>query len=361
MPTEKLSFKDRRGERAEARLALPVDGAPIAYALFAHGFGPAEETPAAGRISRALCREGIGVMQLEMLDEEGEAAVEKITAAAGALAEAYEAPAFLIGHAQGGAAALQAAGRMGPVRAVATIGAPATEEAKEAAGSLDAALLLLHSPVDNIIGIDNAAALFTAARHPKSFLSLDEADHRLADPADADHAGRVLAAWAEKYLDAPQSAVKEGAPEDNRITARTGAGGLYTEVLANGHALTADEPDTVEGGTNRGPTPYDYLAVALGACTSMTLRMYADRKQWPLEEALVRVLHRKVHARDCADCEKESSKLDRFERELELAGPLDEAQRKRLLEIANRCPVHRTLHGEVEVHTLLKEATSSSR
>jgi putative redox protein len=218
--------------------------------------------------------------------------------------------------------------------------------------SLNRALLVLHSPVDDVVGIENAGRIFQAARHPKSFVSLDQADHLLSSLADARYAGAVIAAWARRYL-VPPAAVNRRPAADNRVTARTGPGGLLTEVLINRHSLVADEP-VPAGGTDQGPTPYDLLTAALGACTAMTLRMYADRKGWPLEAATVRLEHAKIHAADCEACETRAGRLDRIVREIEIEGPLEPAQKERLLQIADRCPVHRTLTSEVEIQTRLK-------
>jgi uncharacterized OsmC-like protein len=310
-----------------------------------------------------------------------------------------------VGHSLGGAAVLAAAPELSSVRAVATVGAPADPqhverllvegreeiekegEARvdiggrpftirrsfldglresglpEAVARLGRPLLLLHSPIDKVVGIDNARRLFGAARHPKSFVSRDRADHLLSDPADAEFAGSLIASWARRYIERPRLADWKSDPHDNRVVART-AQGLRTEILADGFGLVADEPAAV-GGTETGPTPYDLLAAALGACTTMTLRLYADRKQWPLEAVQVRVRHSKVHAQDSArDAEGalRGGKLDRFERELELLGPLDDTQRERLLEIANRCPVHRTLEeGPVEIATRLLQAEGAGQ
>jgi putative redox protein len=211
----------------------------------------------------------------------------------------------------------------------------------------------MHSPLDEVVGIENAARIFQAARHPKSFVSLDQADHLLSNLADSRYAGAVIAAWAKRYIATPS--VEEGAASaaDRRITARTGRGGFLTEILANRHSLVADEP-VQAGGTDLGPTPFDLLVAALGACTSMTLRMYADRKGWPLEAATVRLQHEKIHAAECEACETREGLLDRIEREIEIEGPLDHDQKQRLLQIADRCPVHRTLTSEVEIKTRLK-------
>ncbi|MEM6431758.1 MAG: OsmC family protein, partial [Deinococcota bacterium] len=216
------------------------------------------------------------------------------------------------------------------------------------------ALLVMHAPTDNTVGVSNAAEIFTAAKHPKSFVSLDDADHLLTRDEDSQYAGQTVAAWAAHYIDkAPKPAWLDDV-HDNRVAAHT-AIGLRTDVMANGHMLVADEPKSV-GGTDTGPTPYDLLAAALATCTAMTLRMYANRKQWPLEDVTVAVDHDKVHAKDCETSETDSSrKLDQFTRTIHLVGDLDSEQRARLQEIANRCPVHRTLESDIRILTQLAE------
>jgi putative redox protein len=211
----------------------------------------------------------------------------------------------------------------------------------------------MHSPLDEVVGIENAARIFQVARHPKSFVSLDQADHLLSNLADSRYAGAVIAAWARRYLASPAAATAKRPAADQRITARTGPGGFLTEILVNRHSLVADEP-VQAGGTDQGPSPFDLLVAALGACTAMTLRMYADRKSWPLEAATVRLTHDKIHAADCETCETREGMLDRIEREIEIEGPLDADQKQRLLQIADRCPVHRTLTSEVQIKTRLK-------
>jgi uncharacterized OsmC-like protein/pimeloyl-ACP methyl ester carboxylesterase len=408
MASKRITFENGRGETLAARLDLPVDGAPDAYAILAHCFTCSKDLKGLRRLSSALAQEGFAVLRLDFTglgESEGEFAgttftstVHDLLAAARHLEEHFEAPSLLVGHSLGGAAVLVAAGRIESVRAVATLGAPAdpqhverllTEERSvieergeaqvgiggrpftlrrefledlrrsELPGSLSelrVPLLVLHSPVDGVVGIDNARRLFEAAHHPKSFVSVDGADHLLTDEVDATYAGGVIASWAGRYVGRQRAPWKRDL-HDNRVVART-EGGLRTEILADGFGIVADEPVAV-GGTATGPTPYDLLGAALGACTTMTLRLYADRKGWPLEAAEVRVRHAKVHAADShRDAQtggrSRGAKLDRFDRELELHGPLDEAQRARLLEIANRCPVHRTLHeGPVEIATSL--------
>jgi putative redox protein len=403
MSFDKLRFENPEGDELAARLDHPTDGPARAYALFAHCFTCSKDLKAVGAISRALTRHGIGVLRFDFTglgESEGDFAdtnfssnIDDLVVAAEYLEANYDAPRILVGHSLGGAAVLQAAHQIDSADAVATIGAPydpehvtrhledALEEIKaqgearitlagrtfrirkqflddlaatkmeETIRTLERALLIFHSPVDQTVGVDNARRIFEAARHPKSFVSLDDADHLLTDRADAEYVGTVLGAWAEKYIEP-----REVAPGDDegQVTTRTEAS-YRTEIAAGAHALVADEPESV-GGTDAGPTPYDYLLAALGSCTGMTLRMYADRKDWPLEEAVVRLSHEKVHAGDCEHCDTNGGKIDRIDREVEVRGDLSDEQRERLLEIANKCPVHRTLHSEIDVQSSLRGA-----
>ncbi len=406
MQFQKLTFRNAAGQRLDARLDLPMDEKPHAYAIFAHCFTCTKNFNAVVNISRALTRDKIAVLRFDFTglgESEGDFSntgfssnVSDLVAAAEFLKSGFDAPKLLIGHSLGGAAVLQAAASIPSSLAVATIGAPADLSSvarflsregpeirskgearvtlagrsfrirKEFVDELDRssmeqsirqlgkALLIFHSPRDTIVGIESAGKIFQAARHPKSFISLDQADHLLSSRSDSLYAGAVLAAWAGKYIGSPEDRDREERDlTDNRIVVHTGQTGYRTEILAGAHRLIADEPVAV-GGSGTGPSPYDYLVSALGACTSMTLRMYADRKEWPLESIVVRLKHRKVHARDCSECESKSGRIDVVEREIELRGPLDAEQRERLLEIADRCPVHRTLHSEVRVETRLK-------
>ncbi len=403
--SEKVSFTNGQGERLAARLDLPLDE-PKAVALFAHCFTCSKDIFAASRISQALADLGIAVLRFDFTGlgaSEGEFAntnfssnVDDLVAAADFLRADVIAPKILIGHSLGGAAVLAAAGRVPETVAVATIGAPfdpvhvghlfdpakadieATGEAEvqlggrtftikkqflddiqsqEAAkniGALKKALLVFHSPLDQTVGIENAQEIYKAAKHPKSFISLDDADHLLSRRADARYVANVLAAWADRYL---PEAFTEGADQDikpSEVVVREAGTGKFTQTVRIGHHhLIADEPKAL-GGDDLGPGPYDYVLAGLGACTSMTVRMYAERKGWPLTGITVHLDHRKIHAEDCADCETKTGKLDEIKRVLEFEGDLDREQRGRLLEIADRCPVHRSLTQEVKIRSVLE-------
>ena len=405
MRRERLRFRGSQGGELVGRLERPA-GEASALVLLVHCFTCSKDLKALGWISRALVERGMAVFRFDFTglgESEGEfeetsfsTTVDDLVAAGDWLTEHHDAPQLLVGHSLGGAAAIHAALKMPSVRAVATINAPSEpthvlklldsavaeiekrgeagvtlggrkfsikkqflddlEEVRmqDAVRELRAALLIFHAPADETVGIDNAAKLYTAARHPKSFVSLDGADHLLTDEQDARYVGDVLAAWVHRYLDGGQRAHKtmDEVLADNRIVARTGEG-YRTTILASGHSLLADEPVAV-GGTELGPTPYDLLAAALGACTTMTLQMYARRKKWPLDEAIVRLRHSKVHAVDEKNCEDAEAKMDQLERSVELVGDLSDEQRARLLEIANKCPVHRTLEAGVVVKTELE-------
>ena len=406
MSSEKIEFTGSGGGQLAGRLELP-EGAPRAYALFAHCFTCTKDVLAASRISQALTGFGIAVLRFDFTGlggSDGDFAntnfssnVEDLVAAADHLRITHRAPVILIGHSLGGAAVLAAVEQIPETRAVATIGAPAgtdhllhliadsreeIEEKGEAEVCLAARpfrirkqflddvtsqpqaerirrlrtpLLVMHSPSDETVGIDNAREIFDVARHPKSFIALDGADHLLSSAVDARFAAGVLAAWASRYLDPSEAdapAAKAAANDAGVVVVTENGRGPYgQDVTVGAHALLADEPEPV--GRNTGPSPYDLLLASLGSCTSMTLRMYADRKKWPLEKVTVSLSHERIHARDCEDCETESGHLDRIDRTIELTGELDAEQRQRLLEIADRCPVHRTLHAEVDVRTTM--------
>ncbi|MGV8075301.1 MAG: alpha/beta fold hydrolase [Syntrophobacteraceae bacterium] len=407
MQFQKLFFENAQGVKLTGLMDMPLDEKPVAYAIFAHCFTCTKNFNTAVNISRALSAEGIAVLRFDFTglgESEGDFSetnlssnVSDLVAAADFLGANFQAPKLLIGHSLGGAAVLLAASHIPSAVGITTIGAPfnlaritrALNRSKEemetkgaveitiegkkilikkqfvddldntdmedAVRNLRRALLVLHSPRDAVVPLENAAQIFQAARHPKSFISLDRADHLLSDRNDSMYVGLLMAAWAGKYLGVPFEKTPPRELEDNRIVVRTGKKGYQTEIIANGHRLIADEPIAV-GGANTGPTPYDYLVTALGSCTAMTLRMYADQKGWPLDEVVVRLKHGKIHAQDCEQCESKMGKIDFIEREIDLGGgPFTAEQRKRLLEIADRCPVHRTLHSEIIVKSSLKE------
>jgi putative redox protein len=403
--SERVRFPGTGGASLAARIERPA-GSPRAWALFAHCFTCSKDLESVHRLSRSLVEEGIAVLRFDFTgigESEGDFAetnfssnLDDLEAAAAYLAEQHESPRILIGHSLGGAAVLAVAPRLEGVVAVATIGAPSDpahlrstvladvdldrqEEAEvsiagrsfrirrqlfddlaeqrllDSLAELDRALLILHSPVDEVVGIDHARKLFDAARHPKSFVALDGADHLLLeDPGTAVWAGKVLASWASRYLPEPAArgdrdgeAAANGELEAGEVEVRSGHG-FAQEVRTAHHRLAADEPEEAGGG-DTGPNPYELLLASLGTCTSMTLRLYADRKGWPLEGAVVRLRHDRVHAKDCEDCEAKDGKVDVIERHLELAGDLDDEQRARLAEIAARCPVHKTLTSETRI------------
>ncbi len=402
MPRETFAFTGHAGDRLSGRLDLP-EGPVLATALFAHCFTCGKDIAAARRIAGRLAAMGFAVLRFDFTgigQSGGSFAATSFTsnaadivAAAAALAGRGLAPDLLIGHSLGGAAVLRATGDIGSVRAVATIGAPfdpahviatfaAAREAIERDGSaevtlgqrririgralledlaeaelagaiakLDRALLVLHAPRDEIVGIDNATRIFVAAKHPKSFVTLDDSDHLLSRPEDADYAADVIAAWAGRYLDLRSPAPPPGAPEGVVRVSEADPDGFLQDIDAGPrHHTVADEP-LAYGGTDRGMSPYGFLAAALGACTSMTIRMYARKKGWPLDHVLVEVTHDKMHAQDAAT--GIVPRIDRFHRAIRLEGPLSAEQRERLREIANNCPVHRTLETGAEVETVL--------
>lgn len=405
MSSHLIHFEGARGEQLAARLDTPTVP-PHAFAVFAHCFTCSKESLAASRISSALKDHGIAVLRFDFTGlggSDGDFAntdfssnVADIVAAADFLRREHVAPALLIGHSLGGAAVLAAAGRIPEAKAVVTIGAPydpahvahLVESARpeiEASGEaavtiggrtfrirreflddierannaeqlahLRKALLVLHSPRDAVVPIDNAAKIFMVAKHPKSFVSLDAADHLVTRREDATYIAQVIAAWAARYVGEGEAAPPATAPEGIVRVEEVGSGPYANAVQAGPHALRADEPESL-GGADTGPSPYQLLLASLGACTSMTLRMYADRKGWPLERVSVDLRHSKIHAKDCAECETREGLVDRIERVLTIEGPLDDEQRLRLLEIADRCPVHRTLHGEITIPTRLAE------
>ncbi len=402
MATKRITFPGHDGSMLSARLDMP-DGPHLATALFAHCFTCGKDIPAARRISARLAGMGIAVLRFDFTGlghSEGEFSntsftsnVDDLLAACRYLDAEGLPPSLLIGHSLGGAAVLKAASRLDQIKAVATLGAPfdpghvthnfadalpeimakgvaqvslggrpfkigksfiedvSQEVLAPAIGALKAALLVLHAPTDNIVGVDNASQIFMAAKHPKSFVTLDDADHLITCASDAEYAADVIVTWAARYLSLTPPAPPPGAPEGIVRVSEADAAGFLQDVNSgpNHHAL-ADEP-LAYGGTNRGMSPYGYLSAGLGACTSMTIRMYARRKGWPLDHVSVDVCHDKVHAQDAET--GSGDKIDTWRRRIKLTGDLDTDQRQRLLEIADKCPVHRTLERSSEVLTEL--------
>lgn len=390
---EILEFSSASGTTLSARMTRPP-GAARAYALFAHCFTCSKDLRAVRRITKALASHGVATLSFDFAglgESEGEFAettfssdVADLIKAAEFMAQGGMAPSILIGHSLGGAAALAAAGRIDSLKAVATLAAPAdpahvqhlfgedlneirergeatvslggrpfqvtsafiedlsSQCSSKAIRSLGASLLVMHSPTDSIVGIDNAQKIYEAARHPKSFVSLDGADHLLSRREDGDYVAGIIAAWASRYLEpAAEPPVQDGVVVQSDE-------GLRHIVRAGTHSFIADEPISA-GGTDEGPAPYDFLLTSLGACTAMTLRLYAERKKWSLEDVRVALKFARVKAEDCEECESETGYVGVIRREVLLDGELDDKQRARLMEIADRCPVHRTLHGEIRV------------
>jgi uncharacterized OsmC-like protein/fermentation-respiration switch protein FrsA (DUF1100 family) len=403
VPTERFQFTGSEGQQLAAALDLP-EREPKAYALFAHCFTCGKDVLAARRIAVALAAKGIAVLRFDFTglgSSEGDFAnstfssnVADLVRAADHLRETRRAPAILIGHSLGGAAILAAAGQIPDAKAVVTIAAPSDpahvtgqfadriehirkhgESEVSLAGrpfrikreflddiaehglmahvaQLHKALLVMHAPTDDTVGIDNATRIFVTAKHPKSFVSLAGADHLLTNKSDAAYVADVIAAWASRYLDpaVSEQAVDPGEAPRNVVVRETRNSKFQQTISTGPHRLLADEPVSA-GGEDSGPGPYDLLLASLGACTSMTMRLYADRKSLPLERVTVTLTHQKIHAEDCAECETSTGMLDRIDRVIAMEGALDAEQRKKLMEIADKCPVHRTLTSEVRIVT----------
>lgn len=409
MPRIEAVFQNPQGESLSGLLEIP-SGAVKSYALFAHCFTCSKDNPAAARIALALAERGIAVLRFDFTglgnskgdfsDTNFSSNLQDLLAAARYLEQQYAAPALLIGHSLGGSAVLAVAQDLPSVKAVITIGAPATashvkhlfadsfrelqdkqsvsvelagrnfkikrqfiddlEKYNSVAhiGALRKALLIFHAPLDNIVSIDEAARIYAAARHPKSFVSLDHADHLLTSSEDSRYVAEVLSAWASRYLTTDRIAAKPddtGRPpvEQGSVIVRERDKKFTREILTQHHRLISDEPIAM-GGADLGLNPYELLLAALGSCTSMTLRMYANHKQIDLQDIVVKLHHSRVHAEDCAGCEKQML-LDVITRSIQLTGNLSDQQRTRLLEIANQCPVHKTLQNKIQIKTDLMD------
>jgi len=401
LPIERFQFPGAEGQLLSAALDRP-EGAPRATALFAHCFTCGKNNLAASRIAGELVRRGFAVLRFDFTglgNSEGEFAnthfssnVADLIRAADHLRADHHAPAVLIGHSLGGAAVLAAAERIPEAKAVVTIAAPsdpahvvglfkdhvgairaegeaevslagrpfkirrsflddvASQNLANHIANLKRALLIFHAPTDDIVGIENATQIFVAARHPKSFISLAGADHLLTKREDALYVADMVAAWAERYLDATPIMTESLAEKEGVTVQETGEGRFQQTVTAGRHTLIADEPAGV-GGLDSGPGPYDLLLAGLGACTSMTMRMYAERKALPLDRVTVKLKHSRIYAKDCAECETKDGMISRIERVITIEGALDGEQRSKLMEIADKCPVHRTLTSKIEIET----------
>lgn len=405
MPRIEAKFQNSQGELLSGSLELPV-GAVQSYAVFAHCFTCSKNNLAAARIALALADHGIAVLRFDFTglgSSEGDFAnsnfssnLQDLIAAAGFLEQHYAAPTLLIGHSLGGAAVLAVAHDIASIKAVITIGAPATAthikhlfgesyeqlskesivsvqlsgrsfnikrqfiddlekyNSLEHIGALKKALLILHSPADTVVSIDEAARIYSAAKHPKSFISLDRADHLLSNPVDSRYVAEVISVWAKRYFTSESlpGESKEQSIAEGVVVVRERDRKFTREILTHRHCIISDEPITL-GGSDLGLNPYELLLAALGSCTSMTLRMYANHKQIDLQDIRVELHHSRVHADDCADCEQQKAFIDVMTRLIHLTGNLTDQQRSRLLEIANQCPVHKTLQGKIRIDTNL--------
>lgn len=395
-----MNFQNKDGKKLSAILEMPLEGSPYAFAIFAHCFTCNKNFNAVRNISRSLSLNGVGVLRFDFTglgQSEGEFEetnfshnVEDILSAAKFLEENYASPSLLIGHSFGGTAALIAAERLDSCEGVVTINAPfdpshvkhlLNNEIQESGKSIikiegrpfylnkefllelenfntanilkrfKKALLIMHSPQDKVVDIKEAAALYKAANHPKSFISLDKVDHLITKEEDSLYIGNLIGAWVKKYVSAP---IEEPLESERGVLTRTGENSFTTEIKAGKHFFIADEPISF-GGKDLGPTPYDYLLSSLGSCTGITVQMYAARKNWPLENVFVYLEHGKIHAEDYEGKDEKKDKLDFINREIALEGKLSKEQKERLIEIANKCPVHKTLHNEIKIQTKLKE------
>jgi putative redox protein len=393
MNYQKVSFENKDGLTLSGRLVL-----------FAHCFTCTKNLNAVRSISNSLVKYGFGVLSFDFtglgnstgdfVDTNFSSNIEDLESAAAFLENNYRAPSLIVGHSLGGAASIYAGHRLSSIQAIATIGAPADPDHVqhlfensmseiEASGQakvniggrpfhikkqliddlnkyslaailkdLRKSILILHSPQDSIVSIENAAKIYSNAHHPKSFITLDGADRLLSNIKDATYAGEVIAAWANRYVQKPRN-LHVLSNQGVNVRLAGGSENKYTtHIVAGKHHLVADEPEDV-GGSDLGPSPYQLLSSALGACTAMTLKMYVDHKKWELEEVFVHLEHEKKHAQDCNDCENSASKLDEFTRKITIKGDLSEDQKKRLMEIADKCPLHRTLMGKIDIKTEL--------
>lgn len=404
MNLQKVVFKNKDGQFLSGRLELPAHRHPHNFVLFAHCFTCNKHFISIKNISRALTSSGFGVLRFDFTglgESEGDfedtnfsGNVEDLLSAASFLEKEYKAPTVIIGHSLGGAAVIFAAAQLTSVKAVATINAPSnpkhvqhlfkssieeinstgkalvnfggrdftikkhfiddleTKSVTDIVKSFNKALLILHSPQDTVVSVKNAEEIYVSAKHPKSFVSLDKADHMLSNKSDSQYVGSVIASWATRYLEIKKE--EEVKTKHNVVASLDKNDGFTTQMKIGSHYMLADEPISF-GGNDFGPSPYEYVSAGLAACTVMTLQMYTKRKGWDLKNIEVHISYGKKHAVDCENCEDKDAKIDTFEKVIKLEGDLDDKQRKRILQIADKCPVHKTLHSEIQVITRLEE------
>ena len=402
MQSTKLNIQNAKGFQLQAYLELPANQKPNNYAIFAHCFTCNSTLKPVKNISRALTAHGFGVVRFDFTGlgkSEGEFAdsyfsanVEDLLAVNDYMKEHYEAPSLLVGHSLGGAAVIVAASKLDNVKAVATIGAPAaTEHVKqhfshhveeiaqkgdvevniggrpfkinqefvddfdktdlpEITKKLRKPILIMHAPFDKVVGIDNAHKLYKSAHHPKSFISLNDADHLLLDPKDSGYVGNMIGAWVQGYFDTSDNAILD--TEDEQLVGHINLleDNFTTSLQTKKHSFVADEPESF-GGDDFGPSPYDYLSAALASCTAMTLKLYAERKKWDLQEVFVYITYSKKHSEDLMRDLEKPTRFDHLLKKLKLIGNLDESQKEKLKEIASKCPVHKTLLSDIVIDT----------
>ncbi len=409
MKRSRVEILTNEGLKLAGLMELP-EHRPHAYALFAHCFTCSKNIAAASRIAQGLAQQGYGVLRFDFTglgNSEGEFSnsnfssnVADLVAAANFLRDNYAAPRLMVGHSLGGTAVLLAAHEVPECKAVVSVGSPSSAEhvAKqfscdiaeiEAKGeatvslagreftikkqfiddlkaaelniaSLKKSLLVMHSPIDAVVSINEAASIFQSAKHPKSFVSLDNADHLLTKTADAQYVALTIAAWASRFInDADVKAVEESRPTvaAGHVVIEEKDGIFTQDVFTDHHHWLADEPLAVGGG-NAGPDPYEHLLAALGTCTVMTLRLYANRKKWAVGKISVSLSHSRDHGSDCVHCDDDHAQIDLIDRTISVTGQLSASEQNRLLEIADRCPVHRTLHNKLVVQSQLDYSDS---
>ena len=404
---QRVNFENRNQLKLAGILHVPDTQDIVAYALFAHCFTCTKSINAAANIADSLSRQGIATLRFDFTGlgaSKGDFSETNFTSdvhdlidAAGYLAEHHQAPQLLVGHSLGGTAILAASFEIDSAKAVVSIGSPSSPEhilhllecelpEIEAEGAaevslagrpftfkqdfvddvraysidynkLNKALMVMHSPIDDTVSVDEAAKIFSSAKHPKSFVSLNKANHLMSNKEDSHYAGEVITSWAAQYIEPLTFDYASDEGHDGGVlTSADTALGFLCKINASGHQIIADEPKSM-GGTNLGPSPYDFLASALGSCTAMTLNMYARHKKINVSNVTVHVEHSRVHADDCVDCEQQSGQIHVLTRTISIEGDLDEAQRARMLQIADRCPVHKTLEHEIKIVSQLDEQT----